>query len=187
MLIRKKIDRAEFYRLIDLPENADKLLELIDGEIVEQMATFGRTSGISMRLGVLFGVYLLNNEIAHITDAQGGYELDDENTLIPDVGIILKSRLAVLPDDQFIPMPPDIAVEVVSKSDLEKPKERIEKKVKAYQAAGVPLTLYVYPDRREVEVYRPGQPLEIVGVEGVIDCGAVLPGFALRVNDIFSA
>lgn len=187
MLIRKKLDRAEFYRLLDLPENADNIFDLIDGEMVEQPPRFGFASAVSARLAGLFGLYLLNHPVAHITDAQGGYELDDENTLIPDVGIILKSHLAEVPDDQFIPMPPDIAVEVVSKSDLEKRKERIDKKLIAYRAAGVPLTLYVYPDRREVEVYRPGQSMQIVGVDGVIDCGDVLPGFMLRVGETFVA
>lgn len=187
MLVGKKLKQADYHAYIRLDENADRHFELIDGEIVEKVPNFGYSSGTSATINGLFFVYRLQNPIFFITDAQGGYEIDDENTFMPDVGVILKARLPALPTDAYIPMRPDIAVEVVSKSDLEKPKERIEKKQRAYLAAGVPLTLYVYPERREVEVYRPGQPVQVVGIEGEIDCGAVLPGFALRVSEIFPA
>jgi Uma2 family endonuclease len=187
MLVGKKLKQADYYAFIVLDENAERHFELIDGEIVEKLPNFGYTSGTSAMINGLFFVYRVQNPIFFLTDAQGGYELDDENTFMPDVGIILKARLAALPTDSYIPMRPDIAVEVVSKSDLEKPKERIEKKLKAYQAAGVPFTLYVYPERRAVEVYRPGQPMQVVGVAGEIDLSAVLPGFILRVQDIFPA
>src|SRR5262245_14012549 len=107
MLIGKKVhSKAEFYAYIELPQNARKTFELIDGEIVEKMPTFGYSSGVGARITTFIGMYLLKNDIAFFTDAQGGYDIDDENTLAPDVGVILKSRQSALPNDRYVPIAP---------------------------------------------------------------------------------
>lgn len=187
MLIGKKIyTKAEFYEFVNAPDNADKTYELIGGEIVQKMPTFGRSSAVSARIMTHVGMYLLKNPIAHLTDAQGGYELDDAHNFAPDVGVILKSRLPELPADDFIRIAPDFVVEVVSQSDLKNPTERIEKKLKKYREVGVPLIWYVFPERKEVEVHKPGQPSVTVGIDGILDGSDVLPNFTLAVNDIFA-
>lgn len=43
----------------------------------------------------------------------------------------------------------------------------------------------VYPDVREIVVYRPSQMAKVVGIDGILDGGDVLPGFELAVKDIF--
>lgn len=186
MLISKALyTKAEFYKFLDLPQNAGKVFELINGEIVEKMPNFGYSSGVSARFLTFIGMYLLKNDIAHLTDAQGGYDIDAENTLAPDAGVGLKSRLSALPTDSFIPVVPDLVVEVVSQSDLDNPKERIEKKLNKYLQAGVRLIWYAYPMRREVEVHQPGQPVQVFGIDDTLDGGEDLPGFTLPVHDIF--
>jgi Uma2 family endonuclease len=188
MLIDKKTyTKTEFYEFIQLPQHADRVFELINGEIYEKMPTFGYSSGTGARVTTFIGIYLLDNDIAYFTDAQGGYDIDDENTFAPDVGIILKSRLAKLPTDQNILLVPDFVVEVVSISDQKAHKDRIEKKLNKYIKAGVWLIWYIYPDHKEVEVYKRGQPMRVVGIDGVLDGGDVLPNFTLPVRDIFPA
>jgi len=66
------------------------------------------------------------------------------------------------------------------------PKKRIEDKLATYMAAGVPLVWYVYPDRQEIDVHRPGQPKITVGINGTLDGGDVLPGLMIAVGDVFS-
>jgi Uma2 family endonuclease len=186
MFVGKKIgSKSAFYHFIALDENADRVFELIAGEIVEKMPSFGYTSSIGARLTTFVGMYLLNNPIAHMTDAQGGYDLDDETTLVPDIAVILKSRQPTLPTDSYIPQAPDFAIEVVSQSDLKNPTERIDRKIEQYRKAGVPLFWYVYYNRREVDVHRKGQPKQTFGIEDTLDAGDVLPGFQVKVRDIF--
>lgn len=186
MLIDKQQQtKKEFYKFINLPQNAARIFELIEGEIFEKMPTFGYSSGLSARLTTFIGMYLLKNNIAHMTDAQGAYEVDAKNTLAPDVGVILKSRQPELPSNSFIPIPPDFVVEVVSVSDLKDPENRIEKKLQKYRDAGLPLIWYVFYERQTVEVYRKGQPKQVYGLDDTLDGGDVLPDFTLRVRDIF--
>jgi Uma2 family endonuclease len=187
MIAQKQlIHQREFYEINALDEYADKNLELINGEIVEKMPSFGYSSTFGVQIGALLKHYLWQNPIAHVTDAQGGYDIDDLNTFAPDIGVVLKSRLAAIPRDRFIPVIPDIVFEVVSASDLEKPADRIERKLAVYQVARVPLIVYVYPERLECEVYEPDQPMRVLGMDDTLDCGAVLPGFTLEVKDVFA-
>lgn len=186
MLIAKRSNNAAFQEWMQRAENREKQYELINGEMVEIMPSFGQSSGISARFAVLLGIHLLQHPIAHITDAQGGYDIDDDNNYAPDVGIILKSRLPELPIDSFIPLPPDLVVEVVSQSDLNDPRKRIDIKRERYLKAGVKLLWYAYPQRREVEVHRPGQPIEIIDINGVLDASDVLPNCLINVADVFA-
>lgn len=178
---------SDFYAFIQQPANAERTFERIDGEIVEKMPTFGYSSGVNARLTTLIGMYLLKHDIAHLTDAQGGYELDDQNTVVPDVGIILKSRQPELPRTEYVPIPPDFVIEVVSESDLKDPEKRIETKRKKYIAAGVPLIWYVFYERKEVEATRLGQRTQIYGIGDTLDGGDILPGLTIKVDDIFPA
>ena len=186
MLIDKQQQtKIEFYKFINLSQNVSRIFELLDGEIVEKMPTFGYSSGLGARITTFIGMYLLNNNIAHLTDAQGGYEIDNQNTLAPDVGVILKSRQPELPSDSFIPLAPDFVVEVVSASDLKDPENRIEKKLRKYREAGVALIWYVYYERQAVDVYRKGQAKQVFGIDDTLDGGDVLPNFSLKVRNIF--
>jgi Uma2 family endonuclease len=187
MLTQEKlIHQREFYEINALDENADKNLELINGEIVEKMPSSTYSSSLGMRIGIYVGIYLLKNPIAHITDGQGGYDINDINTYAPDVGVVLKSRIATLPHEGFAAVVPDLVFEVVSPSDLNQPNQRIIPKREVYLSEGVRLLVYVYPERREFEVYEPDQPMRVLGMDDTLDCGAVLPGFTLAVKDVFA-
>ena len=175
---------GEFLDFINQPENLDRLFELIDGEIIVVSPSYGYVSAIAMQIVFFIKLYLRNNPIGYVTGEQGGYDISDDNIFAPDVGFVSKARLAQLPRDGFIPIPPDLAVEIVSPSDLRNRRERIDSKIERYLEAGV-LTWYVYPDRQEVDVYVPGQPIRTLGMEDTLDGGDVLPGFTLPVRDVF--
>jgi hypothetical protein len=57
-------------------------------------------------------------------------------------------------------------------------------KVSNYLAAGA--TVWIFrPEFKKVEVHTPSQPYREVGIAGVLDGGNILPGFKLRVRDVF--
>jgi Uma2 family endonuclease len=176
----KLVTLAEFEAFIQLPENADRIFELIDGEIVEKMPSNPLSSHLATQIIIPIGNYLATNDIGYLTTEAGGYKVFG-NTYVPDVGFILKSRLPDLPYEGFAPMPPDLAVEVVSPSDSEK---ELMHKVADYLAAGV-LVWVLYPKEKEVKVFAPGQPVQTLDINGVLDGGKVLPGFTLPVKNIF--
>jgi len=177
----KKYTVAEFQEIEALPENADKTLELIAGEIVEKVASF-TPSKISSRIIYHFTGYLIERPIGYVTGEAGGYIMSGEDTYNPDVGYISKERLPEEPPREA-PVPPDLAVEVKSPTDS---KRKMRLKAEKYLAYGTNIVWLIFPKERMVEVYKSGEEdVENIGIDGTLDGGDILPGFTLKVRDIF--
>jgi Uma2 family endonuclease len=172
----------EFDLFAELPENADKLLEYIGGEVVE-VPSNPYASKIS---GVVFGemyIFLKGKDLGHLTGEAGGYMVSGER-YAPDVAFISKAKQPELARQGYNPNPPDLAVEVDFPSTYES-QQNLNIKVANYLAAGTVVWVFK-PEHKRVEVYAPGQPARILGLDGVLDGGEVLPGFTLVVKDIFA-
>lgn len=101
----------------------------------------------------------------------------------PDVSFVRAERLRDADDDGFLPLVPDLAVEVISPSER---RAKIERKIAEYRAAGVPLLVIVRPRQRTVTVYEPNKPPRTLHDGDMLDGGSALPGFALPVREIFA-
>jgi Uma2 family endonuclease len=81
---------------------------------------------------------------------------------------------------------PDLAVEVFSPDD---DYQDLKAKAKYYLQNGSQLVWLVYPKSQTVEICTLTETgdikTETVGIDGVLDGGAVLPEFTLPVRDIF--
>ncbi|MBN2305584.1 MAG: Uma2 family endonuclease [Anaerolineae bacterium] len=131
---------------------------------------------------VLFlGMYLLQHNTGGVTTgADGGYEIPGER-YIPDVAYVSAARQSEPSENAYGPIPPDLAVEVLSPSNTAH-----EMRIKIVNYLSVNTTVWVVdPDRRVVEVYVPGQPVRTLAANATLDGGDLLPGFALAVGDIF--
>lgn len=173
---------ADFERMILLPEYADKLLEFIGGEIVE-VPSNAYSSEISANIIFYLKLYLVQNRYdGHVTGEQGGYKVGKER-YAPDVAYISSERQPELAEEGYNPNPPELAVEVLSPSDQDNP-HLIRMKVSNYLAAGT-VVWVVDPKRKLVEIHTPGQAPQVIDVTGSLHGGAILPGLALAVKDIF--
>jgi Uma2 family endonuclease len=170
----------DYHAFIDLPENRDRIFELIDGELVEKMPSFV-PSRIGYRIGHRVSSYLDVNDIGYVTGEAGGYIMPDGQVFNPDMGYISKARLPEMPSREA-PMPPDLAVEVMSPTDR---KRALRRKAERYLEYGTRMVWLVFPDEQMVEVYTPDDDVITVGIDGVLDGGDVLPGFSLAVKEIF--
>ncbi|MBN2303978.1 MAG: Uma2 family endonuclease [Anaerolineae bacterium] len=168
-----------FEHLAALPENAEKRLELVGGEIIELVSN-SYCSIIASRINGFLFIYLLANPIGHLTAPDGGYAVGQDRVM-PDVGFITKARCEKAPRETWVSLAPDLAVEIISPSDRPK---TIATKVTNYLAAGTVVWL-VAPDDQTVTVYRPGQPAQTFGAADMLDGDDLLPGFTLAVKDIF--
>ncbi|MBK9123262.1 MAG: Uma2 family endonuclease [Chloroflexi bacterium] len=171
----------EFDRFALADENSERILEFIDGEVFE-VPSNPYASKISMRVGVLIGVYLLRQPIGHLTGEAGGYRVSGDR-YAPDVAFVRRDKQEEVATEGYNPVPPDLAVEVEYPTSI-KSQRRLEKKLARYAADGTTVWV-VYPETREVEVHTPNQPVRIVGIDGALDGGDILPGFTLAVRDIF--
>jgi Uma2 family endonuclease len=175
--IRMTVD--EFEKMAALPENADRHLEYIAGEVVE-MVSNSEASEIAMRIAIRVGSHVEAHQLGRVTGADGGYKVSGED-YIPDVAFIANARQPKRLNVAWNPLAPDLAVEVVSPTD--RPSVIADKAVN-YPLAGT-LLWYVFPDDKQVKVYEPSQPAKTLSIGDVLDGGKVLPGFKLAVKDIF--
>ncbi len=170
-----------FDQFVLLPENADRLFEYINGEIVE-VPSNPCASYISGRFLRHIGAFADEHKLGYTTGEAGGYMVSGER-YAPDVAFIAKAKQPQLAREGYNPNPPDLVVEFDFPSTYES-QVNLRTKVINYLAAGTVVWLAL-PDERVVEVYTPGQPVQRFGVNGVLDGGSVLPGFKLAVKDIF--
>jgi Uma2 family endonuclease len=185
MAIEKIMTSAAFWDFVNQPGNANRYFERINQEIVEHMPSNPYSSQVAMLIGALMLNYVLQHDLGMVTGEQGGYDIDQDNTFAPDAAFVFKGRQQSLPKTGFNPIPPDLVVEVVSPSDLQDPQRRIWRKLAVYRANQVPLIWYVYTDRQEVAVYRPGQAAQTLSVNDTLDGEGVLHGFRLPIKAIF--
>jgi len=173
-------DPDDFDRFALLPENCDRLFELIAGEIVE-VAANPLSSNIAAIMSAFIGIFVLQHNLGHVTGAEGGYKIGAER-YIPSVGFISYQRQSELSHfDGYIPNAPDLAVEVLRAATLE---TDMSIKIANYLAAGT-VVWRVKPLERQIAVFVPGAPVIIFGIDDVLDGGDVLLGFALPLKDIF--
>lgn len=164
----------------------DEPWELWEGELRKVPGAGGEASGIAAWIVVLVSLFVRPRRLGMVTGADGTYIVlnDPQTVLVPDAAFVRWERLPgrVRPK-RYIPVPPDLAVEVISPSD--EPGE-IAKKLDLYRRAGVPLVWWVDPDRRTVAVYRDGELAAELGEGDELDGADVLPGFRLPVTEIFA-
>ncbi|MBX3063238.1 MAG: Uma2 family endonuclease [Anaerolineae bacterium] len=182
LTLPKTYTSAEFWEFVNLSENRDRMFERRHGEIVELMPSNPISSAIAVEFIFYLRLYLKDHpNLAHITGEQGGYDISEENTFAPDVAVILKSRQPQFPREGFNPIPPDLVVEVVSPSDKA---ADVHNKVQIYLRNGVKIVWVAYSDSRTVAVHTPAGSRTLTA-EDTLDGGEVLPGFALKVKDVF--
>jgi Uma2 family endonuclease len=184
MQIAKTLTAEEFNQFIDLPENANRDFELINGEIIEMPSGSPTHNWIAFKIAALIAMYLMNNTVGEALGDNNDLNLDANTVLRPDALYFSKMRMPTLP--QKFTIAPDIAIEVLSPSNTH---SEMEQKVEAYLKYGSKLVWIFYPEKREIRVHF----MQADGVRGVrpltetdtLDAGDVLPGFSVPVRNLF--
>lgn len=160
--------------------------ELIDGTLVDKamglyesllaacLAAYFRAAAGEGRLGITAG------EQGFIRLPGGGGQVR-----APDVAFFLWSSLpnGKIPADRVPMIAPDIAVEVLSEGNTI---TEMMIKRKEYFAAGTQLVWIVDRTSRSVAVYTSPLEYEVIGGEGVLTGGDVLPDLRIIVADLFA-
>ncbi|MGI8688759.1 MAG: Uma2 family endonuclease [Thermomicrobiales bacterium] len=184
MAVTQRLMTAE--ELWDMPDIPGKQLELVRGELIE-VPTPGAIHNVivallyrliyasvsEQRLGIVFGDNM-------------GYVLSrgPDTVRIPDVSFVAWDRVpgAGIPEGSW-QIPPDLAVEVVSPSDQA---EDVYDKAREYVESGVRAVWVLWPKRRAVSVHTRDEKTAELGPDDRLDGGDVLPGFSVRVGDLFA-
>jgi Uma2 family endonuclease len=176
----RTITSADFDRYALLPENHDRLLEFIAGEVVEVVSN-PLSSNIAAIMSAFISIFVMQRNLGHVTGADGGYMVGGER-YIPDVAYISYKRQPSLTyDNGYVPNAPDLAVEVLSPANLD---VDMDVKIANYLAAGT-VVWRVKPLEQQIAVFVPHTPVKILGIDNVLEGGSILPDFKVPLKEIF--
>lgn len=183
MAVERTLTSVEaFDELIQRADLGDRIFEYIAGEIIE-VPSNPFVSAIAAKIIYFFHAFLAQNPIGRVTGEAGLYNVAGER-YAPDVAYISKARQPELAREGANPNPPELAVEVISDEGNAQEQRELRLKISNYLAVGT-MVWVVYPVSQWVEVHRPGKPAQLIGADGTLDGGDVLPGFTLAVRAIF--
>lgn len=159
--------------------------ELIRGEFNETRPDGMQHSEIAVNLGVMVLGFAKSRKLGRVTAPRTGVWLERD----PDT--VRESDMAFFSADKHKrgePVPgysevvPDLVVEVVSQNDTP---AAIHDKALMWLRYGTRLVWVVNPNRREVAVFREGEPILTLTDTDSLDGLDALPGFTCAVSDVF--
>jgi Uma2 family endonuclease len=156
------------------------------GELIVMSPTGGETGDRNRRLTQRLGNWTDKDNTGLSFDSSTGFKLPNGAERSPDASWVRGDRWAALTPDQqrqFPPLAPDFVVELRSASD---DLNALRAKMQEYMDNGVRLGWLINPQDQQVEIYRPGQPVEILQSPQSLSGETVLPGFVLDLSYILS-
>ncbi len=166
--------------------NRDMRLErTATGGLIVNPPTGGDTSRSNSSLTTQLGNwYEANETLGEVFDSSGGFRLSNGATRSPDAAWVSRERWDALNPQQrkgFVPLCPDFVVELRSPSDS---LSTLRTKMLEYLENGTQLGWLIDPQYHRVEIYRPGQTVEVLENPIELSGEAILPGFVLNLRRI---
>lgn len=170
--------------LILLSEKYDIHCELVDGVLVEKPVGYYE-SRIASILIHLLETYFDDHPVGITADESGPLRTTPGQVRMPDVSVVLGGRLTeeMLRTQKVLRLSPDLAIEILSESNT---KREMGRKLIEYFEAGAKLVWYIDPETETAQVYRSAEQLESIAGDQELVGGDVLPGFAVKLSDVFA-
>lgn len=170
--------------VIEIESRENRLFELVEGVLVEKAMGYRESLLAGALIDILRGIVIPQN-LGAVTGADGMMQLFPGLVRMPDVAFAAWGRFpdGRIPDEPVPHLAPDLAVEVLSRGNT--PGE-MRRKIGEYFAAGVRLVWIVDLRKRHVTIYTAPDESRVLAETDTLDGGDVLPGFALRLQDLFA-
>jgi Uma2 family endonuclease len=169
--------------VIRIEERENRLYELVDGTLVEK-AVGAEGANVAWLIGSLIWSYLRRNPLGTCLGPDGFLRISTGLVRAPDLSFIswVKLPKRKLPKKKIPDLVPDLAIEVISEGNT---RAEIQRKLGEYFDAGVRLAWVIDPRKRTARVHRSARRSRLVREHQSLDGGDVLPGFSVRLADLF--
>lgn len=178
-----RLTDEQFERLV--AANPDLRMELTaEGELIVMAPTGGESGNYNAELTTDFVIWNRQTRLGVAFDSSTGFKLPNGATRSPDTAWVTRSRWEALTPQQrkkFVPLCPDFVLELVSETD---DRETLQAKMREYLENGCRLGWLIDPKSQQVEIYRSGQPVEVLQSPVSLSGEDVLPGFVLSLQVI---
>jgi Uma2 family endonuclease len=178
-----KLTDEQFFELCSA--NRDMRFERsADGELIIMAPTGWGTGNNNAEISGQLWAWNRQRGLGKVFDSSTGFRLPNGADRSPDASWVSQDRLEALNPDpaKFLPLAPDFVVELRSQSDTLNP---LQTKMQEYIDNGVRLGWLIDSKNQRVEIYRPGQEVEILESPVSLSGEEVLPGFSLDLSPLW--
>ena len=179
-----KLTRKQFYQLCRENPNL-KLERNVQGELIIMPPTGGETGRSNSAVNAQIWLWNNQSQLGEVFDSSTGFSLPSGADRSPDVSWVKKSRWEALSKEQkekFIPLCPDFVIEILSPNDSLK---KTQQKMQEYIANGCRLGWLINRKRQEVDIYRPGQEVEVLISPQSVAGENILPGLVINLQQVW--
>ncbi|ABA23985.1 Protein of unknown function DUF820 [Trichormus variabilis ATCC 29413] len=166
--------------------NRDLQLErTATGELIVMPPTGSDTGYKNSDINAQLWLWNRQAKLGVVFDSSSGFHLPNGSDRSPDASWIRQDRwdaLSIEQQETFAPICPDFVLELRSKNDSI---EKLRAKLREYIDNGARLGWLIDRKNRQVEVYRPGQGVEILNHPVNLSGENVLPGFVLDLTEVW--
>jgi Uma2 family endonuclease len=159
--------------------------ELLHGELRKMPPSGFEHGHVTMNIGHSLNAHVTAHDLGVVCAAETGFKLasNPDHVRAPDVAFVDRNRVkAAGMVEGFWAGAPDLAVQVMSPSDSY---SDVEEKVIDWLAAGTRMVVVANPKKRTATVYRSATQIVILSEDQLLDGADVVPGWSIRVKDIF--
>ncbi|MDE0011160.1 MAG: Uma2 family endonuclease [Candidatus Poribacteria bacterium] len=154
--------------------------EYVNGELVPMAPPSREHGAISVNVIRYLDAHVYQHKLGRLYTAETTFQVG-ERTAKPDVAFVSTARLTGDKTKGFS-IPPDLAIEVVSPSDVQ---SRIAEKALAYLNAGTRLVWVLEPVTKTVTVYRSETDIKMLTHKDTLTGEDIVPGFSCAVAQLF--
>lgn len=170
----------EFERLPD----DGRTYEVSEGELITLSGPKSLHSRILRKVYKAVEAYLDKSDLGEAyPETDHVLSLDPLTVRRPDVSFVIQQRIRETPEDDYFMGSPELAIEVVSPSESA---ENLHIKIRQYLQFGAKQIWVLYPKTKTLEVHQPRVPTATLEQSDTLDGGDLLPGFSVKVADLFA-
>jgi Uma2 family endonuclease len=171
-------------QLFCMPHDGNRY-ELVRG-VLNMMSPAGSEHGwIAGRIFHRLATHVEKYDLGRAYAAETGFRIasSPDTVRAPDACFVSHERLAsVEPTRSYLPLAPDLVVEVISPNDTF---SEVESKIEAWLQAGTSVVLVADPASQTLRVYRDGSKILVLHAGETFEAGKVCGDWKLSVHDVF--
>jgi Uma2 family endonuclease len=179
MSVETKLMTAD--ELLAMPDDGSRVYELVRGELVSMSPAGADHGDISVIITASLSHFVRKRRLGKVYSSDTGFVLgrNPDTVRQPDVSFVSAAR--VVKTEKYVPVPPDLVVEVISPNDSY---SSVETKVEEYLAAGSQMVIVINPRNQTATATTRGGITKL-SIDDTITGGDVVPGWSIPMRELF--